>query len=66
MISLIIWNLKNGTHELIYKREFQTSETNLCDQRGDRERDKLELGINRYTLLYIKQINNKGLLHNNL
>ena len=43
MISLIIWNLKTGTNELIYKREFQTSKTNLCYQRGNRERDKLEV-----------------------
>ena len=44
------------TDELIYKTEIdpQTQKTNLWLPKGERGRDKLGFGINRYTLLYIK------------
>ena len=45
-----MWNLKNDTNELMDKTETdsQTQKTNLWLPKGK------ELGINRYTLLYIK------------
>ena len=43
--------------------ESQMQKTNLVT-RGERGgRDKWEIGIDIYTLLYIKQITNKGLLY---
>ena len=59
-------NLKNDTNELIYKTEIdpQTQKTNLWLSKGKGEGISQEDRINRYTLLYIKQIANKDLLHN--
>ena len=58
----------NDTNELIYKTEIdsQTNKTKLQLPKGmceEEEEINQELGINIYTLLYIKQINNKDLLH---
>ena len=68
MTSLICGILKNGTNELIYKTEIesQMQKTNLWLPRGE-SRDggeiNWETGIDKYTLLYIKQITNKDLLY---
>ena len=63
-----MWNLKYDTNEIIYETEIdsQTQKTNLQlpKGKGGGERINQEFGINRYTLLYIKQINNKDLLYN--
>ena len=56
-----MWNLKKkGTNELIYKIEVesQMQKTNLQLPGGD-EYVNWEIGIDMYTLLYIKQITNK-------
>ena len=61
-----MWNLKNDTNDLIYKTEMnlQTQKTILLFVKGKRGgRDKLGVGVNRYTLLYINEINSKDLLH---
>ena len=58
---------KNNTKEHIYKIETDTgnklmvtkAETRVAGERGINQ----ELGINIYTLLYIRQITNKGLLY---
>ena len=59
-----MWNLKNGTNEHIYKRETdsQTRKTISWLSKGSGRVNK-EFGINGYTLLYIKEINNKNLLY---
>ena len=61
-----MWNLKYDTNELIYKTEIdsQTQKTNLWlpKRKGGGGRINSEFGINRYTLLFIKQIN-KDLLY---
>ena len=57
-------NLKYDSNELIYKTETdsQTQKTNLQLPKGKgRGGINQESGINRYTLFYIKQINNKVL-----
>ena len=58
-----MWNLnKNGANELSYKTEIesQIQRKNLWLLRGERgEGTNLEIGIDRYTPLYIKQITNK-------
>ena len=33
------------------------------NRRGKIRRDRLEFGVNKYTLLYLKQITNKNLLY---
>ena len=61
-----MWNLKTITNEfVIYKAETdsQAQKTNLWLQKGKGGEINWEYGINRYTLLYIKQINNKDLLY---
>ena len=61
-----MWNLKNDTNEFIHKTETdsQTQKTNLWLQRKKGgEGINQEFGINRYTLLYIKQRNSKDLLY---
>ena len=61
-----MWNQKeNDTNELIYKTEIdsQTQKTNLWLPKrvvGGREINQ-EFGINIYTLLHIKEVNNKDL-----
>ena len=66
MISLICGILKNDTNELIYKTEIelQMQKTNLWLP-GGRVGGGInrEIGIDIYTLLYIKQITNKDLLY---
>ena len=66
MISLLCGILKNNPKELIYKMETysQTQKTNIITirRRGGRGIN-YKVGINRYTLLYIKYINNKDLLY---
>ena len=62
-----MWNLKNNTNEFIYKTETdsQTQKTNLWLPKGKGWEGggiNQEYEINRYTPLYIKQINNKYLL----
>ena len=51
----IMWNLKYGTNEPIYKTETDSERTDLQLPR--------EFGISRYRLLYIGWINNKVLLY---
>ena len=66
MVSLICGIYKNDTNECIYKAEIdsQTQQTNLRLPKGkDAGGKNQELGINRYTLLYIKYISNKDLLY---
>ena len=58
-------NLKrNDTHELTYKteRDSQTQRTNLWLQEG-RRGEVREFGMDIYTMLYLKWINNKDLLY---
>ena len=59
-----MWNLKNNTNESIYKTETdsQTQKTDFPKGKGGQINQVC--GINRYTLLYIKQISNKYLLYN--
>ena len=58
-----MWNLnKNGANELSYKTEIesQMQRKNLRLLRGKKgEGINWEIGIDRYTPLYIKQITNK-------
>jgi len=54
-----MWNLKNNANEFIYKADSQRKQTSSYQRRGI----NWDLGINRYILLYIKQINNKDLLY---
>ena len=58
-------NLKKDTNELIYKTEVdpQTQKINLWLPKGKGGEINQEFEINIYTVLYIKQINNKGLLY---
>ena len=66
MISLICGILKNDINELIYKREIelQMQQTNLWLPGGKAGGGiNWEIGIDIYTLLYIKQITNKDLLY---
>ena len=60
-------NFKNGTNELIYKTEtdLQVSKTNLWLPKGKCSGGGInqELGVNIHTLLCIRQISNKDLLH---
>ena len=62
-----MWNLKkNDTNELIYKTEIesQMQKTNLWLPGGKHGGGiNWEIGIDIYTLLYIKQITNKDLLY---
>ena len=59
-----MWNLKYDTSELIHKAETdsQTQKTNIVTK-GEGGRINQEKGISRYKLLYIKEIDNKALLH---
>ena len=61
-----MWNLKNKTNEPLDKTgESQTQKTNLWLPKGkEKGRISQDYGINRYTLLHIKQISNKDLLYN--
>ena len=67
MISLICGIQKNGTNEPIYKTEIesQMQKTNLWfpREKGSVGGINWEIGIDIYTLLYIKQITNKNLLY---
>ena len=51
-----MWNLKKDTNELIYKTETnsQTEKTNLWLPKGKGGGINWEIGIDIYTLLYIK------------
>ena len=65
-----MWNLKSDTNELIYKREIdsQRQKTNLWLPKGIAgggggwEKINQKFGIKIYTLLNIKQVNNKDLI----
>ena len=59
-----MWNLKYDTGELIHKAETdsQTQKTDIVTK-GEGGRINQKQGISRYKLLYIKEINNKALLH---
>ena len=50
---------KNDTNELIHKRKQTYIEKYLMVTKGKGGKDTLEFSINRYTLPYIKQNNNK-------
>ena len=66
MISLICGIFRKlYKWELVYKTESQIQKTNLCLPGGKAgwEKDKLGIGINIYTLLYIRQITSKNLLN---
>ena len=61
-----MYNLKYDTNELVYKTEIdsQTQKKKLMAFKGGKAgRDRLEFGINKYTLLYVKQTINKDLLY---
>ena len=60
MIQLIRGILKNYTNELIYKTEIDSwiQKTNVCLM-GRGGGINWEIGIETYTLLYVKQITNK-------
>ena len=68
MILLICGIKKKDTNESIYKTETdsQTQKANLWSPKGKGSWGGIneEYGINRYTLLYVKQISNKDLLCN--
>ena len=54
-----MWNLKNGTNELIYKTEIVTNVETVMVTRGESGGEvgggiNWEIGIDIYTLLYIK------------
>ena len=65
MISLICGILKNGTNELTNKTEIesQMQKTTLWLPGGKGGGINWDIGIDIYTLLYIKQITNKDLLY---
>ena len=65
MISLICGILENGTNELIYKTqiESQMQKTILWLPGGKGGVVNWEIGIDIYTLPYMKQITNKELLY---
>ena len=57
-----MWNLRYDTNELIYKAETdsQAQKTDLWLPKGKGVREiNWEYGINRYTLPYTKQMNNR-------
>ena len=64
-----MWNLKNNTNEYINicktETDSQIQKTNfwLPKERGKGGGTNLRYGINRYKLLYIKQISNKDILY---
>ena len=61
-----MWNLKYDTNELIYETNRLTDIENklmVPKGRGGDGRINYEFGIKRYTLLYVKWINNKVLLY---
>ena len=60
------WNLKEDANELIYKTETasQTENKLMVTQGEEGYEINEEFGIGRYKELYVKQINNKVLLHN--
>ena len=61
-----MWNLKINTNELIYKTETDSQMWKITYgyQRGKSGGGiNQEYGFNRYTPLYVKQINNKDLLY---
>ena len=61
-----MWNLKSDTTELLYKTEKThrfRKQTYGYQSRKVRRGINQEVGINRYILLYIRQIINKGLLY---
>ena len=62
---IFMWNLKNNTNELLYKTktDSQTQEINLWLLKGKGGGINKEFGINRYILLYVKQIANKDPLN---
>ena len=65
MMSLTCGILKENTNEMIYKIEIdsQTQKTNLWLPKGKGGGINWVLGINRYALQYIIQINKKALLY---
>ena len=65
MISLICGILKKATNELIYKTkiELQMQKINLWLPGGKGGGINWKIGVDKYTLLYIKQITNKDLLY---
>ena len=61
-----MWNLKNNANEFICKTETDSQmENKRMVTKGEREGGGInqEYGMNRYTLLHIKQVNNKDLVH---
>ena len=56
-------NIKKDTNELFGSIEIETLKTNLQLPQGKGSGERLEFGINVYTLLYIKQIINKDLVY---
>ena len=63
MNSLKMQNFKNNTNELMYKREAD-SQIGIKFMVTKGEDINQAYDINRYKLLYIKQISNKDLLYN--
>ena len=66
IVSVICGIQKNGTDELICKAEIesQMQKTNLWLPKGEgRGGMNWEIGIDIYTLLYVKQITNENLLY---
>ena len=62
---LCVESKKNGTNEPIYKTEIHRQKTNLWLPKGTGAGGGInwDIGIDIYTLLYIKSITNKNLLH---
>ena len=65
MTMLICGIFKNGTSDPIYKAEIE-SQMQITNLRLPREKGagiNWEIGMNIYTLLYLKQITNRNLLY---
>ena len=60
-----MWNLKKVIQMILFTKQKQTLRhiKQIKDYQRPRGGINQEFGINVYTLLYIKQVNNKGLLY---
>ena len=66
-IITYMWNLKKYPNEFIYKTETDSQMWKigfwLSKGKVGKEERSLESGLNMYTLVYIRQMNSKVLLH---
>ena len=72
-INAYMWNLENGTDELVCRAEIETQKQrkNVWTPRGEAAVGggggvmNWEIGIDMYTLMFIKWMTNKNLLYKN-